>query len=102
TGYADAEAIGRHFSMMYPKETLDREHAIHELRMAQIHGRYEEEGVRVRKNGTRYHAQVIVWRLDNNEGSTVGYAKITRDVTALKEAERALKDSEAKFRIITD
>jgi PAS domain S-box-containing protein len=102
TGYADAEAIGRHFSMMYPKETLDREHAIHELRMAQIHGRYEEEGVRVRKNGTRYHAQVIVWRLDNKEGSTVGYAKITRDVTALKEAERALKDSEAKFRIITD
>lgn len=102
TGYSDLEAIGRHFSMLYPKDALDKDHAIHELMMAQAHGRYEDEGIRVRKNGSHYHAQIIVWRIDNNEGNTVGYAKITRDVTALKEAERALKESEAKFRIMTD
>ncbi len=102
TGYADIEAIGRHFSMLYPKDIMDREHAAHELTMAQVHGRYEEEGVRVRKNGTRYDAQIIVWRIDNHEGETVGYAKITRDITLRKAAERALKDSEAKFRTMTD
>ncbi|MCE3254049.1 MAG: hypothetical protein K0Q67_3069 [Cellvibrio sp.] len=102
TGYADIEAIGRHFSMLYPKETLDRDHAVHELMMAQLHGRYEEEGIRVRKNGTHYNAQIIVWRIDNNEGNTVGFAKITRDISLRKMAERALKDSEAKFKTMTD
>jgi PAS domain S-box-containing protein len=102
TGYADIEAIGRHFSMLYPKEELDRDHAVHELMMAQLHGRYEEEGIRVRKNGTHYNAQIIVWRIDNSEGNTVGFAKITRDISLRKMAERALKDSEAKFKTMTD
>ncbi|PUA30480.1 MAG: hypothetical protein B0W54_08290 [Cellvibrio sp. 79] len=105
TGYADVEAIGRHFSMLYPKEALDKDHAIHELMMAQTHGRYEEEGIRVRKNGTHYHAQIIVWRIDNNEGNTVGYAKITRDVSALKQAqqrEAQLFESENRFRLMVE
>ena len=105
TGYADIEAIGRHFSMLYPKESLDKDHAVHELMMAQTQGRYEEEGIRVRKNGTHYHAQIIVWRVDNNEGNTVGYAKITRDVTALKRAqqrEAQLFESENRFRLMVE
>lgn len=105
TGYADIEAIGRHFSMLYPKDTLERDHAIHELMMAKIHGRHEEEGVRVRKNGTLYNAQIIVWRIDNSEGNTVGYAKITRDVTAIKEAqqrEAQLFESENRFRLMVE
>lgn len=105
TGYADIEAIGRHFSMLYPKDSLDKDHAIHELMMAHLHGRYEEEGVRVRKNGTHYHAQIIVWRIDNSEGKTVGYAKITRDVTPLKEAQRRevqLFESENRFRLMVE
>lgn len=105
TGYSDLEAIGRHFSMLYPKETLDREHAVHELTMAQLHGRYEEEGVRVRKNGSHYDAQIIVWRIDNHEGKTVGYAKITRDFTALKKAqqrEAQLFESENRFRLMVE
>ncbi len=105
TGYADVEAIGRHFSMLYPKEALDRAHATHELLMAERQGRYEEEGIRVRKNGTHYHAQIIVWRIDNDEGNTVGYAKITRDVSALKEAQRRealLFESENRFRLMVE
>lgn len=105
TGYTDIEAIGRHFSMLYPKEALDKDHAIHELMMAQTHGRYEEEGIRVRKNGTHYHAQIIVWRIDNNEGNTVGYAKITRDITTLKKAqqrEAQLFESENRFRLMVE
>jgi PAS domain S-box-containing protein len=105
TGYEDVEAIGRHFSMLYPKDVLDKGHAIHELLMAKMHGRYEEEGVRVRKNGAHYNAQIIVWRIDNEEGNTVGYAKITRDVTALKEAQRReaqLFESENRFRLMVE
>lgn len=105
TGYADIEAIGRHFSMLYPKESFDKDRAIHELMMAQLHGRYEEEGIRVRKDGTHYYAQIIVWRIDNNEGNAVGYAKITRDVTALKEAQRheaQLFESENRFRLMVE
>ncbi len=102
TGYSDIEAIGRHFSMLYPQQSLNKEHAAQELALAQVQGRYEEEGLRMRKNGTHYHAQIIVWRVEDSEGRTIGYAKITRDITARKNAESELKASEAKFRTMTD
>lgn len=105
TGYTDIEAIGRHFSMLYPKDKLGKDHAAHELAMAQAQGRYEEEGVRVRKNGSYYHAQMIVWRIDNAEGNTVGYAKITRDITKLREVQKReaqLLESENRFRLMVE
>ncbi|HTF96795.1 MAG TPA: PAS domain S-box protein [Cellvibrio sp.] len=105
TGYTDIEAIGRHFSMLYPKDKLGKDHAAHELAMAQAQGRYEEEGVRVRKNGSYYHAQIIVWRIDNAEGNTVGYAKITRDITKFREAQKReaqLLESENRFRLMVE
>lgn len=107
TGYSDIEAIGRHFSMLYPQQSQNqqsqnKEHAAHELAMAQANGRHEEEGIRVRKNGERYHAQIIVWRIEDSAGNTIGYAKITRDITARKNSEHALKESEAKFRTIAN
>lgn len=101
TGYTEAEAIGQRFSMLYPREELDERHALHELSMAARYGRYEEEGKRVRKDGTTYLAQITVWRVDR-EGEVIGFAKITRDITARRQAEQAIKESEARFRTITD
>ncbi len=102
TGYSEDEALGQHFSILYPREALDEQHAMYELSTARQRGRYEEEGVRVRKDGSIYHAQITVWRVDDEHGRTVGFAKITRDVTARKQAEQALRESEAKFRTIAD
>lgn len=105
TGYNEAEAIGRPFSMLYPREDFDQTHAEQELAIAQLKGRYEEEGIRVRKNGTRYHAQVTIWRVDDEDGVTIGFAKITRDVTALRIAqqrESELFESENRFRLMVE
>lgn len=110
TGYSDVEAIGRHFSMLYPQQSphqqsQNREDAAHELAMAHANGRYEVEGIRVRKNGSQYHAQIIVWRIEDTAGNTIGFAKITRDVSALKEArlrEAQLFESENQFRLMVD
>lgn len=102
TGFSESEALGRHFSMFYPRDDLDRAHAQFELAMARKHSRYKEEGLRTRKDGSVYHAQIIVWRLDDERGNILGYAKITRDVTARRLAEKAIRESEAKFKTIAD
>lgn len=102
TGYMEAEAIGKPFSMLYPSEDLNSEHALYELAMAHKNGRYEEEGLRVRKDGSRYYAQIQVWPMENKSGEIIGFVKITRDITARRHAEQAIKESEAKFRTITD
>lgn len=102
TGYSEAEALGRQFSMLYPREDLTAEHALYELAMARKNGRHEEEGLRVRKDGSRYYAQIQVWPMEDRAGDVIGYVKITRDITSRRQAEQALKESEAKFRTITD
>src|SRR5690606_9227485 len=55
TGFTESEALGRHFSMLYPRDDLDRSHAQFELAMARKHSRYKEEGLRARKDGSIYH-----------------------------------------------
>jgi PAS domain S-box-containing protein len=102
TGYTEAEAVGQHFSILYPREDLNPEHALYELSMSRQNGRYEEEGLRVRKDGSRYYAQIQVWPMEDKAGDIIGFVKITRDVTARRQADQALKESEARFRTITD
>lgn len=102
TGYTEVEAVGQHFSILYPREDLSAEHALYELAMARRNGRYEEEGWRVRKDGSRYYAQIQVWPMEDKSAAIIGFVKITRDITARRHAEQALKESEAKFRTITD
>jgi PAS domain S-box-containing protein len=99
-GYTAAEAIGKHFSMFYGKE--DREAGIPEkaLRTALLEGRFEDEGWRVRKDGSRFRASVVIDRILDHAGRLVGYAKITRDITERWIAMQALRESERQFRLL--
>jgi PAS domain S-box-containing protein len=91
-GYEAQEIIGEHFSVFYTDEDVEREHPEEELRIAAAHGSYEEEGVRVRKDGSTFWASVLITALRDEEGGLCGFAKVTRDITERKEAESALSE----------
>lgn len=90
-GYKEDEIIGQHFSRFYTEEDIANRHPQQELQIASRDGRYEEEGWRVRKDGTRFWANVVITALRDNTGHLRGFAKVTRDVTErrLREQERA-------------
>jgi PAS domain S-box-containing protein len=92
-GYAAGEIIGQHFSKFYPAEAVQRAWPEHELKMAAAEGRFEDEGWRVRKDGSRFWGEVIITALHDKEGKLTGYAKVTRDRTDLK----ALEDAQDAF-----
>jgi PAS domain S-box-containing protein len=99
-GYEEPEIIGRHFSCFYTDE--DREAGIpaYALRTAAEKGKFEAEGWRVRKDGTRFWAHVVIDPVRDASGDLVGFAKITRDISEKKEAERELYASEQRFRLL--
>lgn len=97
-GYTSKEAIGKHFSMFYTTDDIIKNHPNKELELAIKNGTYEEEGWRVRKNGTTFWANVVITPLKDKEGSHVGFAKVTRDLTERREAELKLKESEERLR----
>jgi len=86
-GYEASEIIGRHFSMFYPPEDVQAGRPQRELDIAGREGRYEEEGWRIRKDGTRFWANVIVTALRGPGGELLGFAKVTRDLAKRLEAE---------------
>ncbi len=86
-GYRADEIIGRHFSTFYPEEAKQRRWPEHELKVASQTGRFEDEGWRVRRDGTTFWANVIITALHDESGSLVGFAKITRDLSERKKAE---------------
>jgi len=90
-GYAPHEIIGRHFSQFYTPEDLENEVPKRALAEAAEHGRFEAEGWRVRKDGTRFWASVIIDRIVDEAGEIVGFAKVTRDLTERKRAQDELK-----------
>ena len=99
-GYAASEIIGRHFSRFYTEE--DRAAGIPDraLDTATTEGRFESEGWRVRKDGTRFWASVVIDPIWEPSGKLAGFAKVTRDLTERKAAEYALRRSDEQFRLL--
>lgn len=89
-GYTPEEIIGKHFSSFYTQADRDAGEPQKNLALATTEGRVETEGWRVRKDGTRFWAHVVVDRIVGDNGELVGFAKITRDVTEQREAAREL------------
>jgi PAS domain S-box-containing protein len=91
-GYTADEIIGKHFSIFIPKEDVGKPEM--ELRVATETGRYEDEGWRVRKDGSRFWANVIITAIFDSKGKLAGFSKVTRDLTERREAQRrAIEDA---------
>ncbi|OKO72433.1 histidine kinase [Bradyrhizobium sp. NAS80.1] len=90
-GYAPDEIIGRHFSAFYTPEDLEKDVPATALKQAAEHGRFETEGWRMRKDGTRFWASVVIDRITDESGAIIGFAKVTRDLTDRKRAQDDLK-----------
>jgi len=99
-GYLPEEIIGQHFSVFYTDE--ERRAGVPEraLRAAREEGKFEAEGWRVRKDGTRFWASVVIDPVRDEEGKFIGFAKITRDMSDQRAAQQALRDSEERFRLL--
>lgn len=89
-GYNEDEILGRHFSRFFLQKDIDEKHPQAMLRQAIARGRHEEEGWRVRKDGTRFWAESVLTVIRNDSGEVTGFAKITRDYTDRKRAEEAV------------
>jgi PAS domain S-box-containing protein len=98
-GYSASDIIGRHFSTFYTADALEREWPAYELKMARQTGRFEDEGWRVRKDGSRFWASVIITTLWNEQDEVIGFSKITRDLTERKKAEETLRHAKEELEV---
>jgi formate hydrogenlyase transcriptional activator len=89
-GYKADEIVGKHFSIFYTDEELEPDKPADELRIASLRGKCESEGWRIRKDGSRFWANIVITAIHNKEGQLTGFVKVTRDFTDRKRAEEAL------------
>ncbi|TFW02018.1 PAS domain-containing sensor histidine kinase [Oxalobacteraceae bacterium OM1] len=101
-GYEAEEIIGQHFSRFYTEEDRAAGMPARTLQTAIDEGKFEGEGWRVRKDGTRFWASVVLDPIRDESGELVGFAKITRDITERKQAALALRESEERFRLLVE
>jgi PAS domain S-box-containing protein len=101
-GYSHAEIIGQHFSILYPEEERAAGKPTRELGIATADGKYEEDGWRVRKDGSRYWASVVITPLYGGDGVLTGFGKITRDLTERRAAEEERRRGEQVHRLMVD
>ncbi len=99
-GYAADEIIGQHFSRFYTAEDRATELPARALHTARNEGKFESEGWRVRKDGTRFWAYVVIDPITAPDGELIGFAKITRDLTERKAAEETLRQNQEQFRLL--
>ena len=101
-GYQAHEIIGSHFSRFYPPESIKSGLPERELRGATLDGRFEDEGWRVRKDGSRFWANVIITAMRDTSGKLIGFSKITRNLTDRRRQEENLRLSEERFRLLVE
>jgi PAS domain S-box-containing protein len=101
-GYSVEEIVGRHFRVFYPREAQDRRHPEHELEIAIRDGRYEEEGWRIRKDGTSFWANVVITALFDSNRNLVGFGKVTRDITERRRSEDAREKAAVELSAAVD
>lgn len=101
-GYEAHEIIGQHFSQLYPPEDIEHHKPEQALKIALAQGHYQEESLRVRKDGKRYWVNATLTALRDPEGKLCGFSKIHRDITARKRAEEAVRQSEERYRMLVD
>lgn len=101
-GYKAEEIIGKHFSVFYPREAVERQYPQFELIQAKADGKFEDEGWRVRKDGMFIWANVVITALYNRQGKHIGFSKVTRDLSERRKNEELMLKNQELLRINKD